>query len=124
VAKIESGKQTVLKHGNLDSVRTLIDVRDAMSSYWAAAEKGAAGEAYNIGGTTSVKVGEFLEVLKSLAKTKIPSELDPALLRPADVTLQIPDTSKFARQTGWEPQYTFEESVAYLLNHCRRAVAR
>ncbi|NQU58140.1 MAG: GDP-mannose 4,6-dehydratase, partial [Rhodospirillales bacterium] len=124
VAKIEAGQQKVLKHGNLDSTRTLIDVRDAMSSYWTAAEKGVAGETYNIGGTTSIKVGDFLEVLKSLAKTDIPSEQDPALLRPADVTLQIPDTSKFARATGWQPTYTFEESVAYLLDHCRRAVAR
>ena len=124
VAKIEAGQQKVLKHGNLDSVRTLIDVRDAMSSYWTAAEKGVAGETYNIGGTTSVKVGEFLDVLKTLAKTDIPSEQDPALLRPADVTLQIPDTSKFSRATGWEPCYTFEESVAYLLDHCRKVVAR
>ena len=124
VAKIEAGQQDVLRHGNLDSVRTLIDVRDAMSSYWTAAQKGVAGEIYNIGGTTSVKVGEFLEVLKTLAKTEIPSEQDPSLLRPADVTLQIPDTSKFSRETGWQPKYTFEESVAYLLDHCRKAVAR
>ncbi|HJN24095.1 MAG TPA: GDP-mannose 4,6-dehydratase [Rhodospirillales bacterium] len=124
VAKIEAGQQDVLRHGNLNSVRTLIDVRDAMSSYWTAAQKGVAGEIYNIGGTTSVKVGEFLEVLKTLAKTEIPSEQDPSLLRPADVTLQIPDTSKFSRETGWQPKYTFEESVAYLLDHCRKAVAR
>ncbi len=122
VARIEAGLQKTLTHGNLESVRTLIDVRDAMESYWVAAEKGEPGEIYNIGGTTSIKVGEFLEVLKKLATCEIPSELDPALLRPADVTLQIPDTSKFERVTGWTPSYSFEESVEFLLDHCRRQV--
>jgi len=124
VARIEAGVQDMLKHGNLESTRTLIDVRDAMESYWIAAVKGVPGEVYNIGGTTSIKVGDFLEVLKDLAKCDIPSEQDPALLRPADVTLQIPDTSKFGNDTGWKPKYSFEESVLYLLDHCRSVVAR
>ena len=34
VARIEAGLQSELKHGNLNSTRTLIDVRDAMRAYW------------------------------------------------------------------------------------------
>ncbi len=124
VARIEAGVQDVLKHGNLDSVRTLIDVRDAMESYWVAAVKGVPGEIYNIGGTTSIKVGAFLDLLKKHATREIPTEQDPALLRPADVTLQIPDTSKFEAATGWKPRYDFDDSVLYLLDHCRQIVAR
>ena len=124
VARIEHGKQTVLRHGNLDSVRTLIDVRDAMEAYWVAIERGKPGEVYNIGGTTSITVGEFLETLRGMAKCPIVTEQDPMLLRPADVTLQIPDTSKFDEQTGWQPKHSFEESVAFLLDHCRSVVAR
>ena len=124
VARIEAGLQKELTHGNLDSTRTLIDVRDAMESYWVASTRGRPGEIYNIGGTTIIKVGEFLDVLKKLAKTSIPSRVDPALLRPADVTLQIPDTSKFERETGWKPKYSFEESVVFLLEHCRKEVRK
>ena len=123
VARIEAGLQTVLRHGNLKSVRTLIDVRDAMESYWVASRRGTPGEVYNIGGVTSIEVGEFLAVLKSLARCPIPSEQDPALLRPSDVTLQIPDTSKFLAATGWKPRYSFDESVAFLLDHCRGVAA-
>ena len=123
VALIEAGKQKELAHGNLDSVRTLVDMRDAMESYWVASEKCTPGEAYNIGGRTTMKVGDFLEVLKAAAKVPIPTRVDPALLRPADVTLQIPDTSKFERETGWAPKYGFEESVVFLLDHCRRQVS-
>ena len=122
VARIEAGLQEVLTHGNLESVRTLIDVRDAMGSYWEATVKGKPGEIYNIGGTTSITVGEFLEVLKKLANCEILSQKDPALLRPADVTLQIPDTTKFKMTTGWKPKFSFEESVEFLLNHCRKRV--
>lgn len=122
VAGIELGLQKELLHGNLDSVRTIIDVRDAMESYWVAIEKGQAGEVYNIGGDTIIKVGEFLELLKKLAKCEVPCRQDPALLRPSDVTLQIPCTDKFRAATGWKPKYSFEESVAYLLEHCRKEV--
>ena len=123
VARIEAGLQTELLHGNLDSVRTIIDVRDAMETYWIAMEKCVPGEVYNIGGTTVIKVGEFLDLLKKHAKAKIPSRVDPKLLRPADVTLQVPDVTKFRKQTGWEPKYAFEDSVRYLLEHCRKEVA-
>ena len=124
VARIECGLQKELVHGNLDSVRTIIDVRDAMRAYWDAALHCKPGEAYNIGGKTTITVGEFLDLLKSLAKTAIPSRVDPALLRPADVTLQIPSTEKFEMATGWKPQYSFEESVAFLLDHWRNEVAK
>src|SRR3989344_246718 len=66
VARIEMGLQKELLHGNLESTRTLIDVRDAMESYWVAAERCAFGEAYNIGGPTVITTGQFLEALKKL----------------------------------------------------------
>lgn len=124
VAKIEKGLQKILLHGNLDSTRTLIDVRDAMESYWVATLKGKPGEVYNIGGEKIIKVGEFLDVLKKLAVCKIPSKVDPKLLRPVDVTLQIPDTSKFRKTTNWKPKYTFEQSIQHLLNHCREEIKK
>jgi len=122
VARIEKGLQKELKHGNLDSVRTIIDIRDAMEAYWLAAVHCQPGEAYNIGGQTTMKVGDFLELLKKKARTTILTRQDPALLRPSDVTLQIPSTEKFLKATGWKPKFSFEESVEHLLEHCRAQV--
>ncbi|MBC8096750.1 MAG: GDP-mannose 4,6-dehydratase, partial [Akkermansiaceae bacterium] len=124
VARIERGLQKELVHGNLDSVRTIIDVRDAMRAYWDAVLYCEPGEAYNIGGKTTMTVGDFLKTLVALAKAPIPTRVDPALLRPADVTLQIPNTDKFEKATGWKPQYSFEESLAFLLDHWRKEVAK
>jgi GDPmannose 4,6-dehydratase/GDP-4-dehydro-6-deoxy-D-mannose reductase len=124
VARIEAGLQRELLHGNLDSIRTIIDVRDAMESYWVATTKCEFGEVYNIGGTTVIKVGEFLDMLKKLAKCEIPSRPEPKLFRPSDVTLQIPDVSKFTNRTGWMPKYSFEDSVQHLLDYCRNEVEK
>ena len=119
VAWIEQGLQKELTHGNLDSVRTVIDMRDAMRAYWLTILHCRPGEAYNIGGTTSMKVGNFLERLIALSKTSIPTRCDPALLRPADVTLQIPCVDKFASETGWKPEYSFDDSLTHLLEFWR-----
>ena len=124
VARIEQGLQTELVHGNLDSVRTLIDVRDAMRAYWETILHCQPGEVYNIGGQTTITIGEFLEILKNLSNLPIPSRMDPKLLRPADVTLQIPCVDKFTQQTGWTPKYSFEESVNHLLQYWRKEVLR
>lgn len=122
VARIEAGLQETLLHGNLNSTRTILDARDCASAYWAALDKGIPGQVYNIGGNQIVTVGEFLEILKKKARCPIPSEEDPSLLRPSDVTLQIIDSTKFIKQTGWKPRYAFEESVAFLLDYCRKIV--
>lgn len=119
VAWVERGLQKEIVHGNLDSVRTIIDVRDAMRAYWEAIVHCKPGEAYNIGGTTTMKVGEFLDCLLALSEVPIPTRCNPDLLRPADVTLQIPCVDKFVQETGWQPQYTFEESLADLLAYWR-----
>lgn len=124
VVRIEAGLQKELVHGNLDSIRTIIDVRDAMKAYWDALMYCEPGEAYNIGGTTTMSVGDFLATLISLAKKPIPTRVDPALLRPSDVTLQIPDTTKFRKATGWESKYTFKESMKHLMDHWRKEIAK
>ena len=123
VAKIEAGKQKILKHGNLESIRTIMDIRDMTEAYWMACEKCDFLTPYNIGGQNILSVGEFLEILKSKATTLIPSEQDTNLLRPKDVTRQVPDVSKFYIKTGWKQKYTLEQSIEWLLENCRKEVS-
>jgi GDP-mannose 4,6-dehydratase len=120
IAKIESGKAKTLRHGNLNSIRTFIDIEDAMEAYWLAAKKGKIGEVYNIGGNKTISVKQFLKELIKLAKCKIKHTVDKNLLRPQDVTLQIPNVKKFNKDTGWTPKVNFQDSVKRLLNECRQ----
>lgn len=119
VVSCERMASNVVLHGNLDSVRTLIDVRDAMRSYWLASEKCSYGIPYNIGGKDVISVGGFLDILIKKAKVPIITKADPRLLRPIDVTRQVCDTSRFDNLTGFKPKYTLDQSVEWLLTNIR-----
>ncbi len=125
IAMIEAGLQEpVIKVGNLDSLRTWSDVRDAVRAYYMlVTNKPTAGEYYNIGGTFSCTVRDMLEYLVSLSTVdNIKIEIEPDRLRPIDADLQVPDTSKFKNHTGWEPQISFEKTMQDLLNYWRESV--
>lgn len=120
IAEVEAGlRPNPIKVGNLNSVRTFADVSDAVRAYWLLLEKCPPGEVYNIGGERTMTVGEMLDVLIGMAGCRIRYEVDPALVRPSDVTLQIPDTSKFRAATGWEPKVPLETTLRDLLDYHR-----
>ena len=126
IAMIEAGQiPPVLKVGNLDSLRTWADVRDAVRAYYLLVTVNPiAGQSYNIGGTYSCTIREMLDYLLSLSSRKdIRVEVDPQRLRPIDADLQVPDTSKFHRHTGWEPEISFEKTMTDLLEYWRSRVS-
>tara|TARA_A100001515_G_scaffold142404_1_gene141143 strand:+ start:395 stop:1402 length:1008 start_codon:yes stop_codon:yes gene_type:complete len=126
IAMIENGLiPPVIKVGNLDSLRTWSDVRDAVRAYYLLVTKDpVAGEYYNIGGSYTCTVKEMLDYLVSQSTVKdIKVETDPARLRPIDADLQVPDTKKFKNHTGWEPEIPFEKTMNDLLNYWRDRVS-
>ena len=126
IAMIEAGQiPPVLKVGNLDSLRTWADVRDAVRAYYLLVTVNPiAGQSYNIGGTYSCTIRQMLDYLLSLSSRKdIRVEVDPQRLRPIDADLQVPDTSKFHRHTGWEPEISFEKTMTDLLEYWRSRVS-
>ena len=116
----------VVKVGNLNSLRTFADVRDAVRAYYMLVTiNPVAGEYYNIGGTYTCKVGDMLDFLisRSTMKDQIRIEVDPERLRPIDADLQIPDTSKFEKHAGWKPEIPFEKTMADLLDYWRERIS-
>lgn len=114
-----------IKVGNLNSLRTIADVRDAVRAYYLLlTKKPIAGEVYNIGGRYSCKVGDILNYLLgiSVSKNKIKIVTDLNRLRKIDADLQIPDVKKFRKHTGWKPEYKFEKTMSDLLNYWREQV--
>lgn len=125
IAMIEAGLQEpVIKAGNLDSLRTWSDVRDAVRAYYLLVTSDPiAGEYYNIGGTHTCTVRKMLEHLISISTCEdIQVEIDPERLRPIDADLQIPDTTKFTNHTGWSPEISFEQTMEDLLNYWREQI--
>jgi GDP-mannose 4,6-dehydratase len=107
----------IIKVGNLDSVRTWAHIDDAVRAYWLAFYC-SPGEVYNIGGKETTTVGAALDRMLKLAfeqyGLQAGIEVDPTLIRLTDVTMQLPDCTKFKTQTGWEPQKGLDVS------HCLR----
>ncbi|MBI5395922.1 MAG: GDP-mannose 4,6-dehydratase [Verrucomicrobia bacterium] len=127
LARIERGMQPpAVRVGNLDSVRTFADVRDTVRAYWLLAQKCPPGEVYNIGGDTTMTIREMLDLLLAMTtfKGKIEIKVDPALIRPADVTLQIPCSDKFKAATGWKPVIPYRQTLQDMLDYWREHFAR
>jgi GDPmannose 4,6-dehydratase len=126
IAMIEAGMiAPVVKTGNLDSLRTFADVRDAVRAYYMLVTVNPiAGEYYNIGGQYTCTIKEMLDHLVSLStmKEKIRVETDPERLRPIDADLQVPNTAKFEKHTGWKPEISFEKTMQDLLDYWREQV--
>ena len=114
----------VVNTGNLKSMRTWADVRDAVRAYWLLVTVDPQpGAYYNIGGTFSCTVEDTLHHLLSLSHRRdIVIENDPDRVRPIDADLQIPDTRKFQSHTGWTPRIPFEQTMADLLDYWRARV--
>ena len=112
IALIEQKKiKPIIKVGNLKSLRTFADVRDAVRAYFLLLTKNPKpGEVYNIGGSYSCTIGEMLNFLLKQSKVKnIKVVQDKNRLRPIDADLQIPNTKKFQSHTGWKPKIPFEK---------------
>lgn len=125
IAMIEAGIiPPVVKTGNLKSMRTWADVRDAVRAYYLLVTVDPQpGAYYNIGGTFSCTVEDMLHHLLSLSTRKdIAVETDPGRVRPIDADLQVPNTTKFRAHTGWEPVIPFEKTMADLLEYWREAI--
>ena len=126
IAMIEAGLiEPVVKVGNLKSLRTYADVRDAVRAYYMLVTVDPVpGEYYNIGGSYTCEVGDTLHTLISYSpmKDQIRVETDPERLRPIDADLQVPDCRKFKAHTGWEPQIPFETTMHDLLDYWREKI--
>lgn len=121
IASAELGLQKPqVRVGNLKSVRTFCDVRDAVRAYWILVNRCKPGEVYNIGGTRTLTIKQALELLLSFSRMKFKVKVDPALIRPSDVTLQIPCIDKFRKETGWKPEIPAEKTLKDLLDYWRR----
>ena len=127
IAMIEAGHiEPIISVGNLDSLRTWADVRDAVRAYHMLVTLNPVqGEYYNIGGNHTCSVRDMLTYLISLSSVKnIKVQVEKERLRPIDADLQVPDTSKFFNHTGWQPEISFEKTMLDLLNYWREKISK
>ena len=127
IAMIEAKQiEPVIKVGNLKSLRTFADVRDAVKAYYMLLTKNPIpGEYYNIGGNYTCTIGEMLDFLLTLTdKKNILVEISKDRLRPIDADNQIPNINKFQKHTKWEPKISFQQTMKDLLSYWRNKISK
>ncbi len=131
IAMIEAGFQKpTIKVGNITSVRTFQDARDAVKAYYLLSlecEKGniQCGDAFNIAGEEVFKLSEVLDLLISLSTVKnISIEVDEERLRPIDADYQMFDNTKIRSVINWKPEISAKKMFQDLLNHWRDQIKK
>ena len=119
IAEVEAGKKECLMIGNLDSARDFTHVKDACRAVRLIAEKGQAGEVYNICSGTTHKVKEVLDKLIGMAKVKVEIRQDPSRMRPSDTPVICGNHDKLTSHTGWQPELSLEQILADALEYWR-----
>ncbi len=122
-ALIESGMQeAVIRVGNLEAKRDFTDVRDVVHAYVLLAEKGQAGETYNVGSGHAVSIGDVLKLVLKQSAAEIQVEVDEKKLRPVDVPVMEADVRKVWRDVGWKAQIQLEQTIGDMMEYWRSVI--
>lgn len=124
IAMIIKGKQDpVIRVGNLKAQRNVMDVRDVVDVYYQLMLKNLnggmdEGEVFNICGNKVREYGEYVNMMLELSFTKAELKVDPKLLRPVDILVQNPDSTKVREYLGgWEPSISIENTMRSLMEY-------
>lgn len=113
--EIKRGAENAFRVGNLETQRAITDVRDLVSALVLLAEKGKAGDVYNVSGEKVYRAKEIIPIIEKLINIKLNVQVDPALLRPSDEPIIYGDSSKLKRDTGWQQQFSLEQTIGDML---------
>ncbi len=123
VAEIEAGKkEPVIYVGNLEALRDFTDVRDVVRAYALLSQSGRAGQTYNVGSGSAVKIKTLLDKILSRSTVKIEARVDQSKMRPVDTPKIEADISKIKTEIGWQPKLSVDDTIADVLDWWRKRV--
>jgi GDPmannose 4,6-dehydratase len=116
VAKIKSGLATKLKMGNLEAKRDWGFAGDYVQAMWLILRQSEPDD-YVLATGHVHSVRDLLEVAFSAAGLdwREHVEIDPKLIRPAEVDHLCGDATKAREKLGWTPRTSFEEMIAMMV---------
>lgn len=123
IAQIEKTKSAEAIHvGDLTAKRDFSDVRDIVRGYRLIAEKGKAGEVYQLCSGKAVSIKKVLEMLLKLSDKRIVVRTDTARLRKNDIPCLKGDYKKARIKIGYRPQISFNNTLNDTLNYWRENI--
>src|SRR5687768_1257342 len=117
VARIKMGLADSVALGNMDACRDWGFAGDYVRAMWLMLQQNTADD-YVIATGVSHSVRQLVDAAFGHAGLDWQEyvRVDPAFLRPAEVDHLIGDSSKARRVLGWEPQVSFEQLVAMMVD--------
>jgi GDP-4-dehydro-6-deoxy-D-mannose reductase len=109
------GTSKSLVMGNTETIRDFSHVEDVVRGYVALAERGTAGEAYNIASGVGTEMAALARRILALAGVDAKLQSDPALVRPADVPALVGSAAKLRAATGWAPRHSLDSILEELI---------
>jgi GDP-4-dehydro-6-deoxy-D-mannose reductase len=128
IALMELGLQDkVLKIGNLQTERVLMDVRDCVNAYYLLMSKPESNKGvYNICGNEVHKMQYYTDLLIKHSKfsyNEIKQEIHAPFYRSIDIQVQIGDNTELTELTCWKPVISIDETILSLLNYWRKKLS-
>ena len=106
-------KEFPLKVGNLDGLRSIVDVRDLVRGLVLC--ENIKNETINLGSDVSHKIGDVLKLIAG----DTPYEIDDSLLRPTDEPIILGNINKAKDLLGWKQEITLEQTITDTLDYWR-----
>ncbi|MCQ3935853.1 MAG: GDP-mannose 4,6 dehydratase [Chloroflexi bacterium] len=122
IALAELSGETEIVTGNLDAKRDFVDVRDAVRAFALLAEKGGAGQIYNICSGRAVAIQKCLREMMSQSRKQLSARIEAARVQKNDVPVQVGSFQKLHKVTGWNPRISLKQSLSDLLDDWRERV--
>ena len=122
IALAEISDQTEIVTGSLDAKRDFVDVRDAVRAFALLAEKGEAGQTYNICSARAVAIRKCLGEMISRSQKQLSARIDAARVQKNDIPVQVGSYQKLHKLTGWSPKISLKQSLSDLLDDWRERV--
>lgn len=121
IVRCEHGEISELKVGNLEVVRDVVDVRDAIGALRLIEEKGESGSSYNLCSGQGVKLKLILDHLLDIAKSKLKITVDSSKFRPGDNNRIVGSPEKL-NALGWKPTFSLRETLEAILHYWRETL--
>lgn len=109
-----------LRVGNLKTKRAIMDQRDLVKALLLLAEKGKAGEVYNISSEYIYQMKDIISMIEKEMGHKFEIVVDTNLLRPTDEKIIVGDITKLKQDTGWKQDVTMEQTIKDMLSYWRK----
>lgn len=108
-----------LRVGNLETRRAIMDQRDLVKALVLLAEKGKAGDVYNISSEYVYRMSDIVSMIEEQIGHKLEIKVDPKLIRPTDEKIIVGDISKIKKDTGWKQDIPMKQTLADMLDYWR-----